>query len=175
VNLSNSINILNQIEEYQSQFWSVRKEAQEKINKDNSHNSYKIVQQKINQFYDAVEKNVPKNNTYYKQLKNIENEYNKSFGNSEEIADMNKISEKYLSNTQDVLTAILKEINSKNSKDYDIFIKNQQEWENHLKLEQEKIKSQGSGEAMELTYNSSTQEIIKFRIWLLILYLENLK
>ena len=173
VNVSSS-NILNQIEEYQLQFWTIRKEVQEQINKDNSHNSYKKVQQQINQFYDTVEKNVSKDNTYYKQLNSIQNEYNKSFDNFEEITDMNKLSDEYLDKTKVILNDILKEIKSKNSKNYDIFIKKQQEWENHLKLEQEKIKSQGSGDAMQLTYNSSSQEIIKFRIWLLIMYLENL-
>lgn len=173
VNVSSS-NILNKIEEYQLQFWTIRKEAQEQINKDNSHNSYKKVQQQINQFYDTVEKNVSKNNAYYKKLNSIQNNYNESFDNFEEITDMNRLSGEYLDKTKDILNDVLKEINSKDSKNYDIFIKNQQEWEKHLKLEQEKIKSQDSSDAMQFTYNSSTQEIIKFRIWLLIMYLENL-
>ena len=173
VNVSSS-NILNKIEEYQLQFWTIRKEVQEQINKDNSHNSYKKVQQQINQFYDTVEKNVSKNNAYYKKLNSIQNNYNKSFDNFEEITDMNRLSDEYLDKTKDILNDVLKEINSKDSKNYDIFIKNQQEWEKHLKLEQEKIKSQDSSDAMQFTYNSSTQEIIKFRIWLLIMYLENL-
>ena len=173
VNVSSS-NILNKIEEYQLQFWTIRKEAQEQINKDNSQNSYKKVQQQINQFYDTVEKNISKNNAYYKKLNSIQNNYNKSFDNFEEITDMNRLSDEYLDKTKDILNDVLKEINSKDSKNYDIFIKNQQEWEKHLKLEQEKIKSQDSSDAMQLTYNSSTQEIIKFRIWLLIMYLENL-
>ncbi len=173
VNVSSS-NILNKIEEYQLQFWTIRKEAQEQINKDNSHNSYKKVQQQINQFYDTVEKNVSKNNAYYKKLNSIQNNYNKSFDNFEEITDMNRLSDEYLDKTKDILNDVLKEINSKDNKNYDIFIKNQQEWEKHLKLEQEKIKSQDSSDAMQFTYNSSTQDIIKFRIWLLIMYLENL-
>ena len=173
VSISSS-NILNQIDEYQQQFWTVRKNAQEQINKDNSHNSYKKVQQQINQFYNKVESNISKENAYYKQLNSIQNEYNKSFGNLEEITDLNKLSEEYLNNTQIILNDILNEIRSKKNNDYDIFAKQQQEWTNDLKLEQEKIKSQDSGDAMTLTYNSSTQEIIKFRIWLLILYLENI-
>ncbi|MBR1754751.1 DUF1311 domain-containing protein [bacterium] len=166
--------IFAEIEDLQAQYWQIIKRNNLLINQDFNRNNKEIEKDKkeLTHLFNVAQSRIDKNNYYLLKLQEIDKKYENN--NSETQYDMNMFAGEYNDKVDEILNELYKQIRTTIPEDdFNNLKLSERQWLKDIETYKKVFYSEDRGSIGGMTYSYMLANMRKFRVLLLIPYLNN--